>query len=96
MLPEFDPLLHSELRLKIVSLLVGLNSAEFTHILNETGATRGNVSVQLRKLRDADYIMIDKTFGSSYPVTTCKITDKGLKAFEDYVEAISTYLKLRE
>ncbi len=94
MLPDLDPLLHSELRLKIVSILIGVVSAEFTHIMETTGATRGNISVQLKKLEDAGYISIKKTFGKSYPVTTCKITEQGRVAFESYVESISKYLKM--
>ena len=92
MLPELDPLLHSQLRLQIVSVLVGVESAEFNYLLEETGATRGNISVQLKKLSEAGYIKIAKSFGESYPVTTCRITDKGLKAFDQYVETISKYL----
>ncbi len=92
MLPELDPLLHSELRLKIISILMGVASADFTHIMETSGATRGNVSVQLKKLEDAGYISIKKSFGKSYPVTTCKITDVGRSAFETYVESISKYL----
>ncbi len=93
MLPELDPLLHSQLRLQIVSVLVGVESAEFNFLLEETRATRGNVSVQLKKLSEAGYINISKAFGESYPVTTCRITDKGLKAFDVYVENISKYLE---
>lgn len=91
MLPSLDPLLHNQLRLQIISLLSGLVSAEFNHILNETGATRGNVSVQLKKLKEADYIKIDKSFGESYPITKCSITDKGRTAFIRYIENISVY-----
>lgn len=96
MLPDLDPLLHSELRLKIVSILMGVVSAEFNHIMETTGATRGNISVQLKKLEEAGYISINKSFGKSYPVTTCKITEKGGEAFESYVESISKYLKMGE
>ncbi len=92
MLPELDPLLHSQLRLQIISLLIGLDSAEFNYILETTGATRGNVSVQLNKLKEAGYIKVKKSFGESYPITTCSITAKGIKAFEDYVKAINIYL----
>ena len=91
MLPELDPILHSQLRLQIVTLLVGIDSAEFNYILEETGATRGNVSVQLNKLKEANYITVKKSFGPSYPVTKCSITQKGVRAFEDYVEKIKVY-----
>jgi DNA-binding transcriptional ArsR family regulator len=92
MLPNLDPLLHSQLRLQIISLLVGLDSADFNHILEKTSATRGNVSVQLNKLKQAGYITIKKSFGESYPITKCSITQKGITAFEEYVEAIKVYL----
>ena len=91
MLPDLDPLLHNQLRLQIISLLSGIMSADFNHILDETKATRGNVSVQLKKLKEAGYIDISKSFGQSYPITTCSITDKGRKAFIGYIENISTY-----
>jgi len=88
-----DPILHNQLRLGVVSLLVGVESAEFTFILEKTRATRGNLSVQLTKLKDAGYIQITKSFRDNYPLTTCKLTAKGLKAFEQYVSAIKQYLK---
>ena len=88
-----DPILHNQLRLAVVSLLVGVESAEFNFILEKTGATRGNLSVQLTNLKDAGYIAITKSFRDNYPLTTCKLTGKGVKAFETYVEAIKGYLK---
>ncbi len=88
-----DPLLHNQLRLAVVSLLVNVESADFTWLLEKTGATRGNLSVQLSKLKDAGYIKVKKTFKGSYPNTSCSLTAKGLKAFEGYVEAIKGYLE---
>lgn len=93
MFKPLDPLLHSELRLGVISLLVGLGEAEFGYLKDQTGATAGNLSAQLQKLAEADYITIEKSFKGNYPLTTCKITKKGIKAFEAYVEAIKTYLK---
>ncbi len=87
-----DPVLHNQLRLAIVSLLVGVESAEFTFILERTGATRGNLSVQLSKLKEAGYVSITKGYRDNYPLTTCKLTAKGLREFEKYVEAIKGYL----
>lgn len=87
-----DPVLHNQLRLAIVSLLVGVESAEFTFILERTGATRGNLSVQLSKLKEAGYVNITKGYRDNYPLTTCKLTPKGLREFEKYVEAIKGYL----
>jgi DNA-binding transcriptional ArsR family regulator len=89
---ELDPLLHSQLRLSIISLLISVKSAEFNFFLEKTGATRGNVSVQLKKLEEAGYIEISKSFRDNYPLTTCKITRKGIEAFEGYVEALKDYL----
>jgi DNA-binding MarR family transcriptional regulator len=88
-----DPVLHSQLRLAIVSLLVGVESAEFSYLKDETGATQGNLSVQIKKLAEAGYVVIEKTFKNNYPNTTVSLTDSGRQAFEEYVEAISEYLK---
>jgi len=92
MFRELDPLLHSQLRLSIISLLIGLKSADFTYLVEKTGATRGNISVQLKKLQEAGYIEISKSFKDNYPLTTCKITRKGVDAFEKYVHSLSDYL----
>ncbi len=92
MFKELDPLLHSQLRLSIVSLLMGLKSATFNFIVEQTGATKGNISVQLKKLAEAGYIEIDKTFNENFPLTTCKITGKGRDAFEKYVDALRGYI----
>lgn len=90
---DLDPLLHNQLRLSIISLLIGVESAEFKFLLEKTKATRGNLSVQISKLKDAGYVDVKKTFRNNYPLTTCKITTKGVGAFEKYVDAISGYLQ---
>lgn len=92
MFKELDPVMHSQLRLSIVSLLIGLKSASFAFLQEKTGATKGNISVQLRKLEEAGYIKIDKSFRDNYPRTTCKITDKGIEAFRKYVDALRDYI----
>ncbi len=92
MFKDLDPVLHSQLRLSIISFLVGVKSATFTYLLEKTGATKGNISVQLKKLEEAGYINIDKSFQDNYPRTTCKITETGLKAFKDYVDALREYI----
>jgi len=94
MFKELDPLLHSELRLAVMSILVGVESADFTFIREQTGATSGNLSVQLDKLSAAGYIGIEKTFRGKMPRTVCRITQKGNKAFSQYVETLKEYLKL--
>ena len=92
MFPTLDPLLHSELRLAVMSLLVSAEAAEFPFIKEQTGATAGNLSVQLDKLATAGYIEVEKTFKGKRPCTLCRITPEGLKAFEDYVETLREYL----
>lgn len=92
MFKDLDPLLHNQLRLSIMSLLMNVESAEFNFLLEQTKATRGNVSVQINKLKEAGYIEVAKSFRGNYPLTTCKITSAGLAAFEKYVEDISGYL----
>ena len=92
MFPTLDPLLHSELRLAVVSLLIGMEGAEFPYIKEQTGATAGNLSVQIEKLSSAGYITVDKGFKGKRPCTLCRITPEGRKAFEDYVKALKSYL----
>jgi DNA-binding transcriptional ArsR family regulator len=89
---DLDPLLHSQLRLAIMSFLIGIKEAEFSLIREKTGATAGNLSVQLNKLADAGYLTITKTFRDNYPLTKCSITPKGIKAFEEYVENLKGYI----
>jgi DNA-binding transcriptional ArsR family regulator len=90
---ELDPILHSQLRLAIMSLLIGVKEAEFTFIKEKTGATAGNLSVQVQKLKDAGYIEVIKQFKDNYPQTICKITEQGINAFEAYVNALQAYIK---
>lgn len=94
MLKPLDPLLHSELRLAVMSILVGVEEADFVYIRTETGATAGNLSVQIDKLQKAGYIEVEKGFKGKMPRTVCRITDTGRKAFANYVEALREYLKM--
>ena len=94
MLKPLDPLLHSELRLAIVSILIGVEEADFVYIRTETGATAGNLSVQLDKLQKAGYIDVEKGFRGKMPHTVCRITDTGRRAFAEYVDTLRTYLKV--
>ncbi len=94
MFKELDPLLHSQLRLAIMSILMSVAEAEFTYIKDKTKATAGNLSVQIDKLRVAEYLTVEKTFKNNYPLTICKITPKGRVAFEKYVKDIKSYLKV--
>ncbi len=92
MYSDLDPLLHAQLRLAIISMLVASEKVEFTYIQNETKAAAGNISIQIKKLEDAGYIQIEKTFKNNYPNTMLSITDKGIKAFELYVANLKKYL----
>jgi len=91
MFKDLNPILHSQLRLAIVSLLISLKEADFNYLKEQTDATSGNLSVQLQKLKDAGYITIEKSFKDNYQHTNCAITPKGIDAFEDYVNALRTY-----
>ncbi len=93
MFKELDPILHSQLRLAIMSLLISVKEAEFTFIKEKTNATAGNISVQVQKLKDANYIEVTKQFKDNYPQTICKITATGVKAFEAYVKTLQEYIK---
>ncbi len=95
-LKELNPLLHSQLRLAVMSLLVGVKEADFSYLKEETNSTAGNLSVQLQKLKEADYITIEKSFKNNYPQTTCKITKTGLLAFNEYVENLKEYLTIKK
>ena len=89
-----DPLLHSQLRLAVMSLLMNLDEADFVYIKQQTQATAGNLSVQLEKLAEAGYVTIKKGFAGKKPRTTCRVTEKGKEAFAAYVDALRDYLKL--
>jgi len=89
---DLDPILHSQLRLAVISLLLGVKEAEFTYIKEKTNATAGNISVQINKLKEAGYIEVAKKFKDNYPLTICKITRQGITAFELYVKNLESYL----
>jgi DNA-binding transcriptional ArsR family regulator len=93
MFNDLDPILHSQVRLSIMSLLISVKSAEFSFLLENINTTKGNLSFQLTKLKEADYIEIKKSFRGNYPLTTCEITEKGINAYETYVNAIDEYFK---
>ena len=93
MFKPLDPLLHSELRLAVMSILASVESADFTYLKAQTGATAGNLSVQIDKLAAAEYISVEKGFKGKMPCTTCRVTATGLEAFENYVKALQEYLR---
>ena len=94
MFKDLDPILHSQLRLAVMSLLISVKEAEFTFIKEKTNATAGNLSVQIQKLKEAGYIEVKKEFKDNYPNTTCKITPQGIAAFEEYVKVLQQYLNV--
>jgi DNA-binding transcriptional ArsR family regulator len=96
MFKDLNPILHSQLRLAVMSLLITVKEAEFTFIREKTNATAGNISVQINKLKDAGYIDVTKQFKDNYPLTICKITPAGIKAFEEYVKNLQTYLGIKK
>ena len=93
MFKELDPILHSQVRLAIMSLLMNVKSAEFSFLLENINTTKGNLSFQLTKLKEAEYIEIKKSFKGNYPLTTCEVTQKGIDAYEIYVKSIDEYFK---
>ena len=92
MFKKLNPLLHSELRLAVMSILVGVDEADFVYIRKQTGATAGNLSVQLDKLSEAGYITVEKGFKGKKPCTTCRVTEAGISAFFEYVAALRDYI----
>ena len=91
---ELNPLLHSQLRLAVMSILMSVEEADFVYLKEKTESTAGNLSVQLDKLAAAGYISVEKGFVGKKPRTTCRKTEKGMEAFEEYVDALKTYLHL--
>ena len=92
MFKDLDPILHSQLRLAVISILISVKEAEFTFLKENTNAKAGNLSVQIQKLKEAGYIEVIKQFKDNYPQTICKITKQGVRAFEEYVKSLQTYL----
>lgn len=91
---ELNPLLHSQLRLAVMSILMNVDEADFVYLKEKTESTAGNLSVQLDKLSTAGYITVEKGMSGKRPRTTCSITSEGQKAFEEYVDALRSYLNL--
>jgi DNA-binding HxlR family transcriptional regulator len=91
-LKNLDPLLHNQLRLGVMSLLIEVKDAEFGWLKDQTEATAGNLSIQIKKLSAAGYINVEKSFRGNYPLTTCSLTKAGKDAFSAYVKALSSYI----
>lgn len=92
---ELDPLLHSQLRLAVMSILMNVEEADFVYLRESTESTAGNLSAQLDKLSSAGYISVTKGFVGKKTRTTCRVTEKGRKAFENYVDALKQYVNLQ-
>ena len=92
MFKDLDPILHSQLRLSIVSILMTVDEANFTFIQETTKAAAGNISIQIKKLQEVEYVKVKKTFKNNYPNTTISMTSKGIKAFEEYVTNLKKYI----
>lgn len=93
---DLDPVLHSQLRLAVISLLMSVESADFSYIREQTESTAGNLSVQITKLKEAGYIEVVKKFSNNYPQTLCRVTPLGREKFIEYVEALKDYLRPSE
>lgn len=91
---ELNPLLHSQLRLAVMSILMSVDEADFVYLKEKTESTTGNLSVQLDKLSTAGYITVNKGYAGKKPRTVCTITEAGRKAFEEYVNDLRQYLNL--
>lgn len=89
---ELDPLLHSQLRLAIVSLLLSVEEADFSYLKEHTEATSGNLSIQIDKLSAAGYIEVRKEIVGKKPRTSCRLTERGREALAEYVDALKEYL----
>ncbi len=92
---ELNPLLHSQLRLAVISILMNVEEADFVYLREKTDSTSGNLSIQLDKLSSAGYIAVEKGFVGKKTRTVCKITEQGRKAFEEYVDALKQYINLK-
>ncbi len=91
---DLDPVLHSQIRLAIISILIGVKQAEFNYIKEETKTSAGNLSFQISKLQEAGYVKVLKGYKNNYPLTSLVVTVKGKKAFDNYVKTMKNYLKI--
>ena len=96
MFKDLNPILHSQLRLAVISILITVKEAEFTYLREKTNSSAGNLSVQINKLKEAGYIDVTKSFKDNYPQTICKITPQGVQAFEQYVKDLQSYLNIKK
>ena len=88
---NLDPLLLSQSRLSIIGLLYKSNELEFVQIKDTLKLTAGNLSTQIQKLKKVGFLEIEKKFKGNYPQTICRITPKGIIAFEDFVTHMNQF-----
>jgi len=93
---ELDPIIHSRIRLAVVSILISVKDADFNYLKNTIETTDGNLSANLTKLEEVGYISIKKSFRGKRPLTTCSITQRGKNAFSEYVKALETYISFKK
>lgn len=90
---QLDPLIHSQVRLSILSILIAVKEADFNTLKRMTGATDGNLSTHLSKLEDSGYVKVKKAFKGKKPSTSCSITDRGKDAFSEYLKNLETIIQ---
>lgn len=93
---QLDEVIHSRIRLAVMSILAGVESAEFTYLRDRTGATDGNLGAHLRKLEEARYVAVEKRFEDRKPVTRYSLTDRGREAFRRYVDRLESMISGNE
>jgi DNA-binding HxlR family transcriptional regulator len=91
-----DPIIHSQIRLAVLSILISVKRADFNYLKKETGTTDGNLSTHLTKLQEAGYILVKKSFQGNKPLTTCSLTEKGRTAFTRYLKALESYISVEK
>ena len=96
MYEKLDSILNQQVRLAIISILIKVHFADFNFLKENTDTTQGNLSHQLKRLKEAGYIEIDKKFVNNYPKTICRITNEGKSAFKNFVEQMKYYLNIDE
>jgi len=93
---QLDPIIHSRIRLAVISILISVKEASFNYLKETIGTTDGNLSASISKLEEAGYISIKKSFKGKKPLTTCRISEKGRNAFSAYLKALETYVSFKK
>ena len=88
---DLDKIFLNQIRLEVISILLTVDNCNFSFLKEKTNASQGNLSIQLKKLKNAGYIKIEKTFQNNYPKTKCRITSRGRKSFEHFFNTLKAY-----